>query len=205
MCNAFGHSVDCDCGFGGATYSAPPAAPSYRYNSLVEVARAVGHSLLVPGRTCWHCGAEIILYANAYGSFVIFETGPPDWEKHYCDGYEPVSSPRARLIAAREPAGGGNHAYKTGYRIPVPAGTPVTQPVDGQRIRAVIIKCPRFSGGEYTLFDGKGLFRVHCFGTFPVGAWIEGTIRRTAAGWRLENPISSWPEPPPEKTKGDAT
>lgn len=39
---------------------------------------------------CWHCGEDIYVYSNSFGSVVLFEEIGRPWTKHNCNGYEPT-------------------------------------------------------------------------------------------------------------------
>jgi hypothetical protein len=92
MCNAYNHSPDCNCGWGGdgnggsswewrksTTGSGDPS------NKIIDLARECGHSIIIPVR-CWYCNEIIYLYANEYGSFCVFEEIGIPWKKHDCSG-----------------------------------------------------------------------------------------------------------------------
>lgn len=42
--------------------------------------------LVIP-RKCWHCGQPIFIYANEYGSIVLFDELGWPWPKHQCQGH----------------------------------------------------------------------------------------------------------------------
>jgi hypothetical protein len=75
MCNAWNHSPDCDCGFGGDTggggWPTVPSTWAYRHEDFTRPT------------TCPECGAPVFFVRHNGGSVWFDELGPP-WDKHGC-------------------------------------------------------------------------------------------------------------------------
>ena len=99
MCNAWNHSIDCTCGFGGEghkggggyrgrssfgatpdTYFARPAnGLVWRRGNQLEY-----DSFTIPNARCPECGALVFFYQSPYGGRVFFDSLGPPWPKHPC-------------------------------------------------------------------------------------------------------------------------
>lgn len=87
MCNAWNHSHNCKCGWGGEGHL---GSGGHRTTSSFVSAKSSsriythsGQSYTYP-RKCWWCGQEVYFHSNGYGDFVMFnELGHP-WEVHKC-------------------------------------------------------------------------------------------------------------------------
>jgi hypothetical protein len=86
MCNAFNHSPDCDCGFGGDTGGGGGWQP-------VSSIWPHRHEDFTHPTTCPRCGRPVFFVRHNGGSVWFDELGPP-WDKHPCFDDEPS----ARLI-----------------------------------------------------------------------------------------------------------
>jgi hypothetical protein len=96
MCNAWNHSPDCPCGFGG---SGSGGLRTYNLYTYTPDTRLVGHarfyyqgrfSLLetedaktYPTR-CWWCDAPVFYHTNGYGDSVLFDSLGRPWQVHPC-------------------------------------------------------------------------------------------------------------------------
>lgn len=88
-CNAWNHSPDCSCGWGGVFYGS-----AYRG----EVSGNGGHwqryqSYTTPNARCPECQAQVFFYLSPYGGRVYFDDLGPPWPKHPCTD---TSSTRTR-------------------------------------------------------------------------------------------------------------
>lgn len=111
MCNAWNHSPDCMCGWGGdghlgrrgqggfiTTRSVPYATtfhrlpPPPRYRTV--------ESFTVPNATCPVCGCRVYFYQSPDGGRVFFDDLGPLWPKHPCTD-NAVSAPRPSSSSAR--------------------------------------------------------------------------------------------------------
>src|SRR5437868_7304972 len=79
MCNAWNHSADCNCGFGGDT-----GGWSYIHDSWPHRDDDFCRSTACP-----ICGAAVFFVRHNGGSVWFDELGPP-WDKHGCFDDEPV-------------------------------------------------------------------------------------------------------------------
>jgi hypothetical protein len=71
MCNAWNHSRDCRCGFGGDTFSAD--ASFVRYENY-----------LTPFARCPVCRAPVFYFEDRNGGRVFFDELGPPWPEHPC-------------------------------------------------------------------------------------------------------------------------
>src|SRR5262249_30536310 len=100
MCNAYNHSFDCDCGFGGDTGGGGGRRGGHRHLSLTEVlerpisagwvkdSRGTIESYVNPNAHCPVCGAAVYFYRSPYDGRVFFDELGWPWPKHPCtDNY----------------------------------------------------------------------------------------------------------------------
>lgn len=81
MCNAWNHSPECTCGWGGQgstsrPHSAPRPAVSINLNLL--------DSYTIPNASCPVCGISVFFYVSPHGGRVFFDDLGPPWPKHSC-------------------------------------------------------------------------------------------------------------------------
>jgi hypothetical protein len=102
MCNAWNHSPECGCGFGGDGHLGGGNG-GYRGYATLWLHAATGQFAPFPSciRTlaqryrqtitlpthCRFCGADVYVYANEFGSFVIFDELGQPWPKHNCPNF----------------------------------------------------------------------------------------------------------------------
>lgn len=79
VCNAWNHSVNCNCGWGGDTNSAPTEQTYIR-----QVEQTQFSSFTIPNASCPICGDNVFFYQNSHGSKVWFDELGPPWEMHSC-------------------------------------------------------------------------------------------------------------------------
>ena len=94
MCNAWNHSPDCRCGFGGSG-----SGGLRTYNLYTPDTRLVGHArFYYQGRfslletedaktypiNCWWCHAPVFYHTNGYGDSVLFDSLGWPWQVHPC-------------------------------------------------------------------------------------------------------------------------
>ncbi|MCX7564491.1 hypothetical protein OS176_13265 [Xanthomonadaceae bacterium XH05] len=109
MCNAWNHSPDCNCGWGGEGHLGGNPTPFRVSSSSLDGFKTI-ESFTNPNARCPICNAQVFFYQNASGSKVYFnELGPP-WEKHPCMQVEakgithltPPSSQEVKTIGIQE-------------------------------------------------------------------------------------------------------
>lgn len=88
MCNAYNHPPDCTCGWGGdghlgVSYGGGGGWGGYTPADWRDDLRERGEGLSFP-TTCRWCGAEVYVYTNEFGSFVVFDELGWPWPKHDC-------------------------------------------------------------------------------------------------------------------------
>ena len=76
-CNAWNHSPDCNCGWGGVNYGV--SAPLTSQTVWHELS-----SFTNPNAYCPVCGAKVFFYKFPYGGSVFFDNLGPPWPKHPC-------------------------------------------------------------------------------------------------------------------------
>lgn len=89
-CNAWNHSADCECGWGGATGSfadvfvapAPPPRPASAARACSRTATL--ETFTTPNARCPVCRAEVFFYQSPHGGRVFFDEIGPPWPKHPC-------------------------------------------------------------------------------------------------------------------------
>ena len=92
MCNAWNHSVNCTCRWGGTGHagrrSSGDAAMKSYWRGYVPYITWHIDSYVNPNARCPVCGASVLYYCNEHGSSVFFdELGPPG-PKHSCTDNE---------------------------------------------------------------------------------------------------------------------
>lgn len=97
MCNAWNHSPECTCGWGGYGHlgrrgpdpnqSLPVSVP-YRFNHFYLTAS----SFTNPNAHCPVCGANVFFYQSPYGGKVYFDELGPPWPRHPCTDNTPIGS-----------------------------------------------------------------------------------------------------------------
>lgn len=103
MCNAYNHSFDCPCGFGGDT----GGGRGHRRVSFVATlepisagwakdSRGTVDSYVNPNAHCPVCGAPVYFYRSPYDGRVFFDDLGWPWPKHPCtdNSYEPRRATR---------------------------------------------------------------------------------------------------------------
>ncbi len=89
MCNAWNHSDDCTCGFGGeghlgsGGWSRPVEDVAPRGWSTGHARCELGEALTHP-LSCPICGEDIFFHTNGYGDVVFFDSLGWPWPKHAC-------------------------------------------------------------------------------------------------------------------------
>ncbi len=91
MCNAWNHSFDCDCGWGGAGHKG--SSPGWTGSSYTPASRHAFfytnvfdtyYSYIDPNARCPVCDAPVFFYQSPYGGRVFFDELGPPWPKHPC-------------------------------------------------------------------------------------------------------------------------
>ncbi len=113
-CNAWNHSSNCTCGWGGDTgggygdycsrpivQSPPPriSVPS----GLDWRGNAVGYETYInPNAKCPVCGDDVFFYQSPYGGKVFFDELGPPWPKHPCTDQSSFSTDNYTIAPASE-------------------------------------------------------------------------------------------------------
>ena len=93
MCNAWHHSYDCDCGWGGPGHKGSSAGwggssyrPSGNYSSTPSYTNVFTtyHSYVNPNARCPVCREPVFFYQSPHGGKVFFDELGPPWPKHPC-------------------------------------------------------------------------------------------------------------------------
>lgn len=98
-CNAWNHSLDCSCGFGGDMGNSLPidaaSAGRLSYQNNRKWQRSANNlidAFLSPNAECPVCGAPVFFYRSPYGGSVFFDEIGPPWPKHPCTDTSTFSS-----------------------------------------------------------------------------------------------------------------
>ncbi|WP_407539347.1 hypothetical protein Q0M94_14420 [Deinococcus radiomollis] len=116
MCNAWNHPAGCTCGWGGdghlgggggsVWHGGLLGLAEYQPGLLQQLASRHRTSISIPTR-CWYCDAQIFIYANEYGSVVLFDELGWPWPKHDCPNAPPglagESARRPKTFLAKTP------------------------------------------------------------------------------------------------------
>lgn len=95
-CNAWNHSSNCNCGWGGDTGGNGPGG-SYRALQVVDGytwrhdRKPTHDSFTIPNASCPVCGASVYFYQSPYGGRVFFDELGPPWPKHPCTDRGPAA------------------------------------------------------------------------------------------------------------------
>ena len=89
MCNAWNHSPDCRCGWGGIGHLSQGG--NFGNTRWVGVTFKTYNELLIgatyPNAHCPVCGAKVFFYESPYGGRVFFDELGPPWPKHPCTSH----------------------------------------------------------------------------------------------------------------------
>lgn len=82
MCNAYNHSLGCNCGFGGDT------GDGCNWGDKWVLSKYLFRSSACEARTnktrCWWCGELVFYHTNGYGDSVLFDELGYPWQVHAC-------------------------------------------------------------------------------------------------------------------------
>jgi hypothetical protein len=86
MCNAWNHSRDCNCGWGGVGHLGP--RDNFGRDGWVGIKFKTYREVLIgattPNARCPVCGAKVFFYQSPFGGRVFFDELGPPWQKHPC-------------------------------------------------------------------------------------------------------------------------
>jgi hypothetical protein len=87
MCNAWNHSLDCSCGWGGDGHLGRRTfgnnlifIPKPKFKSYIDLVR----SCTIPNAKCPKCGNAVFFYRSPSNGRVFFDELGPPWPKHPC-------------------------------------------------------------------------------------------------------------------------
>lgn len=113
-CNAWNHSSNCNCGWGGDSgggwrNGSAARTPAVKIDRVVDglgvwgrVASSKFASYLNPNAHCPVCGDAVFFYQSESGGRVFFDALGPPWPKHRCTDSGPVVSIRRPSIASEK-------------------------------------------------------------------------------------------------------
>lgn len=86
MCNAWNHSPDCKCGWGGIGHLGRGGNfnDALRSNVTFKSYRQVLIGATYPNAHCPVCAAEVFFYESPFGGRVFFDELGPPWPRHPC-------------------------------------------------------------------------------------------------------------------------
>ena len=102
-CNAWNHSLNCSCGWGGVSYGSAGAGAGAVAGGSGEAWHWLrSDSYTDPNARCPRCRASVFFYRSPYGGCVYFDELGPPWPKHPCmdTGAPPTSVRRPQLFPA---------------------------------------------------------------------------------------------------------
>ncbi|GGE60457.1 uncharacterized protein (DUF2384 family) [Paenalcaligenes hominis] len=90
-CNAWNHSPDCDCGWGGVWHGSTNRG-SWLFNKTAKrelgyqeaTVESVAGGYTNPNAFCPVCGDAVYFYESPYGGRIFFDELGPPWPKHPC-------------------------------------------------------------------------------------------------------------------------
>lgn len=101
MCNAWNHTKDCTCGFGGEGHLGGGWGGYHSIVSTDFINEIIEHSkqalrneydsFVIPNAICPVCGANVFFYQSPFGGRVFFDELQPPWPKHPCTNNSIVS------------------------------------------------------------------------------------------------------------------
>jgi hypothetical protein len=115
-CNAWNHSSNCDCGWGGDT-GVSPGPGSFQEPGLwwQTDRRPRSASYLNSNALCPVCGAEVFFFQSSFGGRVFFDHPGPPWPKHPCTDSGDWRASRAKLQSATSQAVSTQTSTTTGW------------------------------------------------------------------------------------------
>ncbi len=87
MCNAWNHSIDCTCGWGGEGHSGRRSmgnAPLHIMQPKFKTYSEFLISCTIPNAKCPECGSPVFFYRSPSNGRVFFDELGPPWPKHPC-------------------------------------------------------------------------------------------------------------------------
>lgn len=198
MCNAWNHSADCNCGWGGdgqiggfGGYGGGHGYSTFRSTSaglVFEFPFITYPSYVNPNARCPVCGDPVYFYQSPYGGRVFFnELGPP-WEKHGCTDNPAIrqhfatAESRSRFLVgssyvsttSRTEGGLAAVEHKTTDGSACPESLPRHLPAWSQAgwmpfIVTRIVPCPYGIEAEGKLFESPG--------GSPLEFWVKQSSR----------------------------
>lgn len=173
MCNAWNHSSDCTCGWGGVGHlgrrSDGAHANRARWPVGIPPVNGSVKSVTMPNAACPVCGEPVFYYYNEYGSSVFFDELGPPWPKHPCTD---------RVISAQPVAVSGN-TTATYSRVPgwsrngwFPAIVDYFVQIDNHIFKLTLHR--RDSNTDYILYgtDRRGFGSIDIATVFRRGALV---------------------------------
>ena len=141
-CNAWNHSPDCDCGWGGDTGGGGRGIAFLTRSIRVPDGRdwarpnsPTYETFINPNARCPICGADVFFYASPFGGRVFFDSLGPPWPKHPCtDTYLRRLPPHPVLPPARAPGSRALPSLRPGEWNPLIA-TQTTRVNNSDKIR----------------------------------------------------------------------
>lgn len=100
MCNAWNHSPECNCGWGGSSTGNSKGVFTSLSSSFPKTASDDDDDNSETYSTnCWWCGAIVFYHTNGYGDSVLFDSLGWPWEIHSCwENYWKEEKDRRRVI-----------------------------------------------------------------------------------------------------------
>lgn len=87
MCNAWNHSIDCTCGWGGEGHSGRRSLGNVSLHVMQPKFKTYNEFLVsctIPNAKCPECGNPVFFYRSPSNGRVFFDELGPPWPKHPC-------------------------------------------------------------------------------------------------------------------------
>lgn len=121
MCNAWNHSAECTCGWGGVGHLGRRSGNMHtnivRWPTGIPPINGSIKSITIPNAQCPVCGKPVFYYCNEYGSSVFFDRPGPPWPKHPCTDRSVIARPIALSTSAINSYRGEPHWSREGWHL----------------------------------------------------------------------------------------
>lgn len=179
MCNAWNHSADCDCGFGGDTgaggWSTLRDSWAYRDEDFCR------------STTCPQCGNQVYFVRHNGGSVWFDDLGPP-WPKHSCFD-DDISGRTLRMRLTDAQSSGRAPVFGVVLETTRPVGSDSgiiwTRRSDGQTLIQSVPNA-RIPAGQLVIVDDDGIMT-------PVPPISTAADARSVPTWKC--PLCSFVNP----------
>jgi hypothetical protein len=104
MCNAWNHTPDCICGWGGTGHLGRRVLGADANDRAgfwwVPPITRTRESYVIPNAACPVCGALVFFYQSPSGGRVFFDELGPPWPKHPCTNNTSIPKPKRLYVSS---------------------------------------------------------------------------------------------------------